>query len=418
MNCPGSRPAGTRWGLLSFMAALALILVFFALYDPFEATGPNLVPEADFEPSAWAQGMPSGRVEMSALARWRDDAGHEGSGGLEIGAGRGRVEWVLENPTDASHVRVSGRLRVVGVKPGSYPWSLARLVLFWRDEHGRSRWDYPHIIAQLSGTRDWGRYEATLKIPPAARSGHLVVQHVGSSGWLFVDDLQVLAARQKPIFPWLRHVLLALWCTTFLYALWELAPWRRRGGLVVVGLAVAIVVGVAAPAESFEHLVRWQGKVLGLIDDAFESMTASAPEAHSQTTDVRPQALPKPPAASARLAPVLAGPVELAGAVDKLKKSGHAVLFGLLGLTAALSYLGTQPRVSPFGLAMVLLLFAAATELLQFTVADRGPNISDWTIDALGLTASLIVAGPLLSAAAWWRTRCATPEGKDQNTSP
>ncbi len=65
----------------------------------------------------------------------------------------------------------------------------------------------------------------------------------------------------------------------------------------------------------------------------------------------------------------------------------HMLLFALLGITARLAL----PGWSLARLLLVLVAFAAASELLQFWAPGRTPRLSDFAQDALGAAVGVLV---------------------------
>lgn len=386
------RSLSASWkGLAPFVLVLVLIAAYFGLFDPYEITGVNILPASDFEDSSWRNEMPPGWRGLGELSRWGPTLGYEGSGGLEIRVGAergGRVEWILDNPSRFSHVRVRGKLRAEDVEPGKRAWNLARLVFFCRDESGRSRWDFPHAVAYLVGTTRWRTYEATLEVPPGVSTGHLVVQQAGTRGRVFVDDLELLPARLKSSVMPVRRVLVLLWLGSFLVALATLAPWRRPAGVVATLLVIVIVVGVAAPADSFAELIKWQESFFENLRERADAPDSPRPVEHESENGIEsePEAAERtPPKPTGKTTLPDPDPVHVTSAVKDLKKHGHAWLFGLLGMSAALSYLWGRRFDLLMPLAGVLALFAASTELLQFMIARRQPTWFDLGVDLLGL---------------------------------
>ncbi|HNX98722.1 MAG TPA: VanZ family protein, partial [Candidatus Aminicenantes bacterium] len=64
---------------------------------------------------------------------------------------------------------------------------------------------------------------------------------------------------------------------------------------------------------------------------------------------------------------------------------------------------------------LTLLLFAAATEILQFFVASRHVSLRDWGIDALGITLALLAWWGCRGVSAWWSGRRRTKTGDGSN---
>jgi VanZ family protein len=81
-----------------------------------------------------------------------------------------------------------------------------------------------------------------------------------------------------------------------------------------------------------------------------------------------------------------------------LKKAGHALGYGLLGL----AYFSALPRRLSFGyrwlLALLMaVLFALSDEFHQSFVEGRGSSIGDVVIDGFGAAMALMIAAPYSS---------------------
>jgi VanZ family protein len=66
-------------------------------------------------------------------------------------------------------------------------------------------------------------------------------------------------------------------------------------------------------------------------------------------------------------------------------KSGHFVLYGLLGISLAVAFPARAWRTLMLELGMM----GGATELLQFFIEGRTPLVGDWLLDLAGAGAGL-----------------------------
>ncbi|MDQ7086911.1 MAG: hypothetical protein Q9Q13_03235 [Acidobacteriota bacterium] len=245
-----------------------------------------------------------------------------------------------------------------------------------------------------------------------AVTGHLYVQNAGATGTLWID-VTVRPSAPRSAYPLWRMLFAAGWGATALYCATFLGLWRRFLGLAVIANALVIVIGLTAPEGVLQKAAEEQIILADTVRQAlpeFGGTGAPAP-ASAETRPAPPPARKQKKAAArpekpARPAPRVA-PERLREYIDWAKTRSHQVLFALLGFFAMLALAtgiapGT-PAPRQFGLAALgivgLLLFAGATEILQFVSLSRAPTWEDFIFDSGGLAVGVgaaLIALPVL----------------------
>ena len=77
--------------------------------------------------------------------------------------------------------------------------------------------------------------------------------------------------------------------------------------------------------------------------------------------------------------------IEVWDRIRNAGKSGHFVLYGLLGISLAVAFPARAWRPLMLDLGMI----GGATELLQFFIEGRTPLVGDWLLDLAGAGAGL-----------------------------
>lgn len=73
-----------------------------------------------------------------------------------------------------------------------------------------------------------------------------------------------------------------------------------------------------------------------------------------------------------------------------LDKLAHFLLYGLLGVFAAIGWVGTGARPRAEWIVCAALLVGAADEMRQQRLSHRSAEVTDWVADALGVTAGFL----------------------------
>ena len=383
-----------RVGLILAAAFLVAMGAFFIFHDPYSDVGDDIAVGGSFDQSPFAEGgaKPNGRWHARGESvQWEPRGGYDSSGGVRLGVGGdlgNSLLFTIDDPKRFTFLRFAGRLRTERIVVGEEPWNSARLLLFFTDRNGRRHY---HEACEVSGTRTWQDCEGVIAVPDFAVTAHILAQNTAASGTLWIDNVRVTPAVEKPSTFFWRLLFAIMWCGVLAYCVWLARLPRKVLSLAAIAVALAIIVGVAAPESAVERLLNRgvhaaKSLVKGYLlspGSALGGQTAGSPKAANPG---EPAFLPPRPLRH--------------DTVNAVKKVGHFVLFGLLAFVAFswAARVRRTPSVPASSttdfatLAAALLVFAAGTEVLQFLTTTRQPSLFDWGIDAAGILVGAAVA--------------------------
>jgi VanZ family protein len=335
-------------GLIAWLSAFVMLLGC----PRHVADGPPLVL-CDFEQAApvAADGFPTPPAPWQwspGNAVWESRGGFGDSGGVRLVASEAQpafLEMHLPDPRRYAALAFRGRMRVEACAAGDNPWNAARLLVYFRDPDGAALWNHPHTICRFVGTAPWKEYRRVIRVPDGAVSAHVVVQNSCRSGTVWCDDIALQPVRINPLFVSATALVIGAGLALVSWAVWLWGLWKGRGWVTLV-LGGAIIFGAVCANAYLDMLA-------GLLQ-----------------VDVR-----------------------------LLKKTGHFLLFGALGCAVCLGQTarahrrkGAVTAAARAWTVVGLLVFAAATEFLQFATLDRSPAFTDLLIDAAGILAGTTLA--------------------------
>lgn len=406
---PPAPPPWKAWALL--LAALAAWRVFFSFYDAHTALGPSIVPPLGPAAPADSVWTKTGTWHLGPLASTVAGAGGapvfrlESTGGVCGAASFPILSWA----PGVAAFRVTARVRCENVVPGRESYQTARIILYHRDSAGRPHFEWPHSAVALRGTRPWRRIEYTFGIPPFSRGGEVTLAQQGTGGRMEVADLAVTPMRVTRGHGWVVAGGGALWGLAALLWAGRLRLHRRRWGLGVIAVALAIVVGMLLPERSLEWteatVVAGIAQAVGAPDGSSTSpATATAPGRGSNAVAVAATSNASPAAAGGtragrwliwRPGPDFAG--KLRQKFD-VHKPGHIAAFALLGLATIACFLPLRGGAGQGGgrrwLAVIggLLIYSYAAEQLQWLTLTRHAKLSDAMVNVGGIALGVALA--------------------------
>lgn len=345
------RPAAWPLLLAASLVLTLLTLALFLLVPRFEATGPLLSP------------LPPGGLELVST----DD----GTGS--------RADFTLAR-SPGSHVRVEALAGARDIARQPAIWHQGRIVLLQVDNQGKPRWNLPHVVARLSGTREQGLWRETFALEPGTAGLLLRLEILQTTGTLAVPLVRVIPLREAAGFRRAALFLAACWSLTALgWTAWALA--RVRAGARRVGLAWLL----AAPVL-----------VLSVLPP-----TATAPIREGAARNV---------GVVADVATVVRGEeAGLSANLFALSKLGHVAAWLVVGGVFLLAR-GQRPVVVALAAAVGL---GTIAELLQHFSPNRTPGLSDAMLNAGCATLGVLM---VLAALAGWRgvrgRRASAPAGR------
>lgn len=335
---------------------LAFITIFFVKYiGLYKEFGPELLKNNDFSRgfTDWERWGPKGAIKLEDGQIVR----------LHSNDKRSSINLVqqIKEPERFGLLKISGDIRTDSVRAGEEDWHTARLMLVSYDAGGR--WlPVPHVVASLKGNNPLKRYSKVFNISDNARELRVNAQMMHSSGSMWVKNLSLKEAVKKPFYDYWQAT---YWLWIF-FLLWLLIPLIAGcRGIIIKGMVTltvaAILFGTLTPrAATFK-----------LREDSlrtFKKMTGTLPSKEAPVKEKKGMERE-----------------EIEERWRLTNKSGHFLLFVILAccLAAGFPYGG---RSWPF---LVIVILAAATELMQYHVEGRMPYMRDWFLDIAGATSGL-----------------------------
>jgi hypothetical protein len=386
---------------------------FFHFYEEFEITGENLLVGGDFEAgidqSLWRR---LGKVE------WEKESGMDGSPAVKISAGKGKtgfLGYALGDPSDYEYLLCRGQLRSESVVQGDSPWSTARLLLYFRDSDGNALWREPHEVHHLVGSEGWKSYSRVFRAPNHGATAHVSVVNNGASGVLWFDNIEVFPAQQKQTFLWWRLFFGGLWLATLIYGVWQIRLWQWELSALIVMVAVVLILGLLVPSSTILNVAQREEAISRTLVRGTRELSGRA--LNSLPSTEQSPIKREEPATGDKTGPERDAEMKRASLtkhVILLKEAGHFMLFAILAFVFYVSLdrrLARSSRPQDKGgstvtnvvghsktdmrpvwmLGLGLIVFSAATEVLQFLVLTRTPKIRDWLFDLAGICLSFVL---------------------------
>jgi hypothetical protein len=340
----------------AFLILAIITSVFFNYIGLYIKSGPELIENAGFSDGidGWHYIGQEGSmaIESSNTVRLHSDDG----------ASSPRIIQIIRNPERFKLLMLSGEIRTEDVRGGISGWHKARLILGSYDAD--DRWiPVEHNVAALEGDNSWKLYSRVFRIPVEAEIVRVTAQLARSSGSMWVRGISLKEAVKKPIYRY-WSLLYPVW---FIFLLWLLLP-AIAGckGILLKGVALLIIAAIIYGTLSTE---------MGSLQPAGGEKPA-VESASGQERQERPSVKDH-----------LISKINLLKKELDINKVGHFILFALLLIILAS---GSGHR----GIERVLLslvIFAAATEMMQFFVENRTPLVRDWLTDISGLAAGFVI---------------------------
>ncbi len=325
---------------------LGFVTAFSALFfDRYQDCGPEMLQDPDFK-----QGFAAWKVQKRPGCLVVPDDGvlhiasSESNRNILVWQSVKRLEQVFA-------VRVKALIRCKDVVPGNKAWNRARLIMKQHDGTA-TQWKLPHTVALLSGTSNWKRYNSSFVIAPATRELRVTAQLAHCTGSMWIKDLSLTPVRQAPWYGWAQKMILSAWGLYLVLVFGSCIGSGKKNFpriLFVVSFAL-ILIGTSMP-----------GRIKKQITKDFEDQVQTYSSESIDTVQNVEQLFHK-------LIPW------------DISKIAHLVLF--IGFGLVLSYI--MPSSPGYYIMLNLMLFAGATEFIQFYVDGRTPLPGDFLIDSAG----------------------------------
>ncbi len=396
-RCKGEDPL-RRIGPWFLALALWLLLmgVFLASYRPFHPVGPDLLGDlgtfdggVSLDPRGW-KGDPPGETPADSWQHygdvaWDPEGGLAGSGAVRLRVGptgqRAALRWRLPRARRYRYLGISCWVRSEGVRKGKQEWAWPRVLLVPRDARGRGLWDHQRPSLIVEGDVPWTPMEGIYRVYPHDAWIEVYLQQAGAAGTLWVDEVHLHEMRLESGYAAWKAFFAAGWFLLVGGCFHVLGVFRGRWRWPLLLVVVAILLGVMLPGQVLNdeanRVVDTATRVAGEIRAAWR--------------------VGHPPAAGPGENPAPAGRRETPPLVDvrNMKKKGHFVFFLVLGVVARFAWVRRRRHgpLAPWPWFLGgLVLFTAATEVLQYVTWTRTPALYDWSIDLAGLAAGIALA--------------------------
>ncbi len=246
-------------------------------------------------------------------------------------------------------LKLSADMKCKDIQPGKKSWHLARLLLVQQDGQ-KNRWNSPHLVASLTGTRDWETYSQCFTIGPTTETIRVVGQLSQSTGSFWLKNIHLYPVTQTQIYSWIKIAILVSWGLFLIFLMGSCFFYGNKKSTLQVMLVlafVAIIIGTTMPGSMKNLVFKQVATQIHAASDTFSK---------GITNLIEPAVAPY------------------------LSKAGHFCFFVLFGLALSLLMTGES------GILIMthILLLAGATELAQFYVDGRSPMVGDFAIDAIG----------------------------------
>lgn len=349
---------------------LAASLLFWGLYDRYEAAGPVLLESPRLSQALSVRGNVSGTNGVFSLVVAADGK-------------RADVRFRLPEVGGFDFIRLDGRIRTEGVVRGKYAWSSARLLFIQRD--AGNKWiPGTHSLLTEKGDVPWKEQRDEFEVLPDAASAEVVIEQGGAAGLAQFDSIKAQPVRIRPSFPWWRGFFGAAWAGLGVLYFRRCRLDRRRLRVLIFLNALAILAGTLMPSDWIEAASdRVKQEAVKRFERPAPSK-APAPPAPDQP------AAPRPPDDTKRID-------EFNKLVGGAHRAGHFALFAsLCFLVYCSAALERQHPVYFAKVAVDIMVFSAVTESLQHLTLDRTPGFRDWLVDLYGMAAAFAAFVALL----------------------
>lgn len=351
-------------------------------YGRYRPIGPELLVNGDF-----SRGLDHWRIQGPAAAVTLTRTG-EGPPAVRLHSTdparyTGLVQ-PIRDPGRFKLLELSGMIRTKAVAAGKESWHKARLILSSFDAKGR--WiPGAHLVVALVGDHPWKRYAEVFEVIPEAAELRVSVQLARATGTLWVRDLSLREAMEKPLYVYVQTGVFVLWGLFIALLMLPLVAACPRGLLrfALTASILLVLTGTLLPG-AYRRVVEQD------MTDAYEAATAHRGGAGLAFTHVGSHPPGTPPSTPSKPS-TAEGPSHRIKVWDRIRnitKAGHFVLYGLLGLCLAAAF-----PVRPRGILMLEMgMMGGGTELLQFFIEGRTPLFGDWLLDLAGAATALVLA--------------------------
>ncbi len=336
-----------------------LILATYILFTSaprYQINSINLLHNSDFSEgfNNWMESSNCGRLTQSLSAALLDNQKSPCTVFLR---------QQIPIPLNATQLKLAAEVNTHNVSQGKLSWQSARLSLVGIDRSGTKLWHHPHMIKLPPQSKGWQHVSQVFSIPPDAVALIVGLEIMDATGTVSARKLKLSSVSENSWFSTAANSLLILWGVTFLWLGKNLH--RLFSSKIIQGSFLIVSASIAIGCCMIP------GKIRDIILD------------RSQETIGKLKIVLVESPLWSYVPPELQ--IDLSLSPDK---AGHFVLFAMLAFLVRVG----RPQDRFAAQCFNLMLFAASTEVLQFYISGRQPGITDWFIDAGGLTLGFFFA--------------------------
>lgn len=341
---------------------LVLTVVFWSLYDRYEAAGPKLLEAPVLTDGTNRRGDVSESMGRFILR-------------VPKAGKRARLDFTLDGGAAYETLRVSARMKITDVVAGKESWLCARVLLAQYDQN--NKWiSGPHGLMGAWGSKDWEGHRDEFEIQPNATRVVVILQQSGIEGVAEFEQIEVQPVRIRASYMGWRVLFIGAWIAAAVYYFSRCRLHRRRLKWLILLNALAIISGAMMPSVWIADGSEW-------TKNTWSEWTKPAPEKTEAKTPEKPEV--KRVGDTQQMARFN----ELVGGAHG---GGHFLLFASLCFLVYCSAALEQQHSSYFfKVGFDVLLFAVVTEALQFLTNDRTAGVSDLRFDLYGMGTAFLL---------------------------
>lgn len=254
------------------------------------------------------------------------------------------IKQTLENIQKGSLVRFVATMKTQDISKGNQAWQVARIIFVAIDENGQSLFNATHALTVRTGTTDWTDASKVFSANSNTSKYSVEIQLVNVTGTAWVKDISLRSVEETRYYRLFHSATVFLWVMVLL---WFLASyWSKfcisKRGIVIIVMVILALLGTLTPAD--------------LKHDVIDAMKLFMPWIEGE--------------------PIFS-------------RVGHFLVYSVISIAVFWKIQSGRLLLTFIGL---LILFAMATEILQYLVEGRTPRISDFYVDASGIILGLFIS--------------------------
>jgi len=254
---------------------------------------------------------------------------------------------------------LSASVSTENVMPGAKPWHQARIIIFGRSAEKKSlARGIKHILVAIKGSSPWRKYASIFRIPASSTDVVVKIQLSNATGILHVKDLQLILVKERTAFKLLAYMLLTAWVIALAWIghLFLIGVKFTAGNAAIAVVCMAIAAGALMSGFIKQEVYEL---VWNFLISIYQAIFGGDENLNWELLKNLP--------------------------VD-FGKFGHFALFFILGLVIRL----VRQEDKILSQFLILLLFGAVIEVLQYFSIDRHPSLRDFTFDVGGIVLAYI----------------------------